>query len=108
MYEESNLKGIKEFIPQGSLFGEGVVQGKGENKYRDRKAELWYFSFEKCKETWPKGTLTKAKFAIKTSHLKTEEDWSYLVSKCNQEEARIKGSWAKTFWSSLKVIHSYN
>lgn len=108
MHEESNLTGIRELIPQGSIFGKGIVQDTGTNKYRDRKAELWYEAFERCKEAWPKGTLTKAKFAMKTSHLKTEEDWSYLVSKCNQEEARVKDSWAITFWSSLKVIHNNN
>lgn len=103
MDNDSNLKGITEFIPQGSLFGERVDKSAGTYKRIDRKSYLWREAFDRCAKEWPKGKLTKAYFAIKTNHLKTEEDWAYLISVCNQEEKRGK-DWCKVFWGSQKVI----
>lgn len=84
-----------------------VVQNTGQNKRRTRrktrKGELFNIAYEKCKADWPK--LTKYYFHQKTFSLKTEEDWSFIVSLCNQEEKRGT-KWTKVFWGSLKPIKS--
>lgn len=108
---ESNLKRIGDFVPTRSTVGtkidkstKGNIKKARKIRTPNRKDELWYKAFYKCKETWPKksGELTTTLFAIRTFSLKTEEDWSHIISSCDQEE--IRGvPWTKVFWGSIKI-----
>ena len=69
---------------------------------RSPKDVLWLEFYERALKEWKgKRKLTKAFFAIKTAHLKKDEDWFFLKSLCEQEEKRGV-PFMKTFWSSIK------
>jgi hypothetical protein len=85
-----------------NLLGEKVRPPK-KTRRSERGDLIEYFYLEARKEWDEKkyGKLTISRIAWKLSHLKVPD--LYYLKSITEDARRRGGSWAKTFWGSLKI-----